>query len=61
MEMKKFFKCKFEKPISEFNKHSNTKDKLSSYCKICNVQNKLYWQQTNKVYYNKYRKGKKSK
>ena len=60
MEMKKCFKCKIEKPISEFNKHSNTKDKLSSYCKICNVQNKLFWQQTNKVYYNKHRKEKRA-
>ena len=50
-------KCKIEKPISEFNKNSNTKDNLTSYCKICNNQNNSKWIKNNrerrKIYENK--------
>ena len=55
--MKKCSKCKIEKPISEFNKNSKTKDKLTSYCKICNNQNNSKWFKNNrerrKIYENK--------
>ena len=50
-------KCKIEKPIFEFNKNSNTKDNLTSYCKICNnetVQFKL--EKNNRERFDKYNK-----
>jgi hypothetical protein len=33
--MKTCSKCKTEQPLSQFNKHTSTKDKLSAYCKTC--------------------------
>ena len=33
--MKKCCKCGLEKENLEFNKHSNSKDNLTSWCKIC--------------------------
>ena len=34
-KMKKCPKCNLEKENLEFNKHSNTKDGLTSWCKVC--------------------------
>jgi hypothetical protein len=33
--MKECSKCKIEKELDEFNKHSNSKTKTSSYCILC--------------------------
>ena len=36
--MKECKKCKVEKPLSDYNKHSKSKDGYYLYCKICSKQ-----------------------
>ena len=51
-------KCKIEKPIFEFNKNSNTKDKIHYYCRLCDNLKCLEWEKNNRGYRNKYWKEK---
>jgi NAD-dependent SIR2 family protein deacetylase len=41
METKRCSRCGEEKPITEFNKQSDHKDKLSSHCKACEAKRAL--------------------
>jgi hypothetical protein len=43
MEFKKCSKCGLIKPVSEFNKHSQTKDGLQSICKQCQTEYNRQW------------------
>ncbi len=55
--MKICYKCKEEKPISEFHKNKKTKDGLRYECKSCNIANNKKWINNNKKRrsnYNKY-------
>ena len=53
--MKKCIIFKIEKPYSNFNKHSKTKDKLNSYCKSCVNEITSEWRKNNREHMNKYR------
>ena len=48
MDSKKCFICQDEKPITEFNKHSTTKDKLYPYCKRCDNFKRSEWDKNNR-------------
>ena len=57
-------KCKVEKSVSEFHKHSGTKDGLSGWCKECRkeahrkdyIKHKTRYQKQRKEYYQKNKK-----
>lgn len=51
METKVCSKCKIEKHINEFGKHSQTKDKLQCRCKECRKLDKKEDYEKNKNYY----------
>lgn len=54
METKVCSSCTLEKPISQFNKKSSSKDNLSVYCKECNKQKlKEHYYSNKELYYNK--------
>ena len=40
-------KCRIEKLLSEFNKHSSTKDKRQSQCKSCTKKSSKNWRKNN--------------
>lgn len=50
--MKTCNKCKTDKPLTEFRKHSSTKDKLTTYCKPCLQEQVKGWVQNNKEHLN---------
>jgi thiaminase len=48
IDMKTCNKCKTSKPITEFRKHKETKDKLTTYCKHCLQEQVKGWVKNNK-------------
>lgn len=48
MSEKQCTKCKETKLFSEFRKHKNTKDRLTTYCKSCLYSGQQEWKEKNK-------------
>ena len=46
--MKTCSTCNEEKPLTEFYKRPNTKDKHFKYCKSCDIKRVKKWQEENK-------------
>lgn len=58
--MKQCKKCGVEKPLTEFKKHPETRDRLSGKCKPCiNIERNEYLKRTNSATIKKYEKTKK--
>lgn len=57
--MKTCTKCKLEKDTSEFGKHSGTRDKLCSWCKLCHKRATADWKVKNKNWQKEYTKKRK--
>ena len=49
MDYKKCNKCLEIKPITDFNKHSNSKDKLRYNCRQCQSNIKSMWKKITEV------------
>jgi hypothetical protein len=47
MGMRLCTKCKVEQPKTNFNKHTDTKDKLAAWCKSCIKKSSKEWQKNN--------------
>ena len=60
MDLKKCFICKDEKPITEFNKKSDSKDKLYPYCKRCDSLKASQWRKNNREKHNQYHREKRA-
>ena len=58
MDYKKCNKCLEIKPITDFNKHSNSKDKLRYNCRQCQSIIKSIWTKINRSHINKYQREK---
>ena len=56
MNMKRCSKCKIEKPTSEFNKYSKSKDELRYWCQLCDINSNSTWLENNKQHYNQYKR-----
>ena len=48
MDVKTCSKCKLDKPINEFGRHPQTKDKLQCRCNQCRKIDKKKYYETNK-------------
>ena len=58
MDTKTCSKCLEIKPITDFNKHLNSKDKLHYNCRKCQSILKSIWTKNNRSHINKYQRGK---
>ena len=58
MDCKQCNKCYYNKPTTDFNKQSNSKNKLRYNCRQCQSIKKSIWTKNNRSHINKYQREK---